>query len=137
MLSPLKKNNMRLVKGHQVQESQPLIELSHSDAKVSLPTTNCILFIKLKEISYFKADDVYAVMHDIHGDTHFITKSMKWIEERLKFSTFYRVHKSYFINLYNVSKFTRKDGGDFIMECGDLVPVSRRRRGEIGVVLGL
>jgi len=62
---------------------------------------------------------------------------MKWIEDRLKFSTFYRVHKSYYINLYNISQYTRQDGGALVMECGDEVPVSRRKRSEIGVVLGL
>jgi len=130
-------NNIRPLQSRIAQEVLPLIEYSHSDAKVSLPTTKCILFIKIREICYFKADDVYAMMHDVHGNTHFITKSMKWIEDRLKFSTFYRVHKSYYINLYNISQYTRQDGGALVMECGDEVPVSRRKRSEIGVVLGL
>jgi len=120
-----------------VEETLPIIEHGHGDAKVCLPTTKCILFIKLNEISFFKSDDVYAIMHDIYGNTHFITKPIKWIEERLKFSIFYRVHKSFLINLYNISQYVKNDGGSLIMECGTHVPVSRRKRSEIGQVIGL
>lgn len=130
-------DQLRPLQARIAQEVLPLIEYSHSDAKVSLPTTKYILFIKVRDISYFRADDVYAVLYDVHGNSHYVTRSMKWIEERLRFSTFHRVHKSYFINLYNVAQYTRADGGGLIMECGNEVPVSRRKRNEISMLLGL
>jgi two-component system LytT family response regulator len=43
---------------------------------------------------------------------------------------FYRVHNVHLINLNYVRKYVRGDGGKAIMENGDEIDVSRRRKDE-------
>ena len=66
-------------------------------------------------------------------DTTFVmlvTRLLKDFEELLAPYRFFRVHNSHLVNLRYISKFSRSEGGQVVMENGDVVDVSRRRREE-------
>jgi two-component system LytT family response regulator len=44
--------------------------------------------------------------------------------------TFFRIHKSFIINLHEVSKYVRGEGGHVVMTNDAVVPVSRLRKDE-------
>jgi two-component system LytT family response regulator len=46
-------------------------------------------------------------------------------------SGFYRVHKSYLINLSHITRFEKQEGGYIILTNGVKVPVSSRKREEL------
>ncbi len=55
---------------------------------------------------------------------------MKDYEALLEEHNFFRLHNSHIINLNDVAKFIRSDGGYVIMSDGSSVPVSRARKDE-------
>ena len=59
-----------------------------------------------------------------------VTRLLKDFEELLAPYRFFRVHNSHLVNLRYICKFSRSEGGQVVMENGDVVDVSRRRREE-------
>jgi two-component system, LytTR family, response regulator len=59
-----------------------------------------------------------------------VTRLLKDFEELLTPYRFFRVHNSHLINLNYISKYIRGDGGQVVMENGDVVDVSRRKKEE-------
>ncbi len=56
-------------------------------------------------------------------------RTLKEIEEQLQdFNFFVRVHHSYLVNLNEVTKYVRGEGGYLIMSDGSSVNVSRSRK---------
>jgi two-component system, LytTR family, response regulator len=49
---------------------------------------------------------------------------------------FYRVHNSHLVNLAYIKKYIRGDGGQIIMQNGDVIDVSRRKKEEFLKVIG-
>lgn len=56
-------------------------------------------------------------------------RTLKEIEDQvLNFTSFMRVHHSYLVNMNEVSKYIRRDGGYLVMSDGAIVNVSRSRK---------
>ena len=97
--------------------------------KIAVPTSEGFELIPAEEVIYCEADDNY---------THFILKNnkkiiacrtLKEVEEQLiDFVSFIRVHHSYMVNLNEVNKYIRGEGGYLIMSDGATVNVSRSRK---------
>ena len=64
------------------------------------------------------------------GKSLLVTRLLKEFEEMLRPYRFFRVHNIHLINLNYVRKYIRGDGGKAIMENGDEIDVSRRRKDE-------
>ena len=125
----IRQNNSRLDDG--------LIHFeSHEHRKVAFPTMQGATLVKIQNICFFRSKEPYCELVDIDGNTLFINKSLKWVENRLKDTHFYRVHRSYIINLYNITRYSKIDGGELIMENGLSIPISRRRRTSVARVMG-
>jgi two-component system LytT family response regulator len=60
-----------------------------------------------------------------------VSKSLKEYQEMLSDQGFFRVHKSYLINLAHILRFEKAEGGYVVMSNGDKVPVSSRKREEL------
>lgn len=101
----------------------------HQFTKVAVPTAEGFELIPADQIIRCEADDNY---------THFFLKSkakiivcrtLKEIEEQLHdFTFFIRVHHSYLVNLNEVTKYVRGEGGYLVMSDGSSVNVSRSRK---------
>jgi two-component system LytT family response regulator len=70
----------------------------------------------------------------VEGEKIIVSRTLKEYEEMLTECGFYRIHKSYLVNLQHIKRFDRQDGGYFAMTNGLKVPVASRKRDE---VLGL
>ena len=99
--------------------------------KTCLPTIDGNVFIRVSEISYFKSEDVYCRLHTRAGQAYFITKPLKWVEHKSFKHGFYRIHKSYFINVLNILRYHKRDGGFLQMENGDSIPISRSKKSHL------
>lgn len=60
-----------------------------------------------------------------------VSNTLKDYVEMLKDSGFYRVHKSYLINIRSVERFEKTDGGYVVLENETKVPVASRKREEL------
>ena len=60
-----------------------------------------------------------------------VCRNLKEIEELLEEHSFARVHRCYLVNLNEVEKFVRGDGGYLIMSDSSTIDVSRNRKEEL------
>lgn len=96
------KLNLFKVGSHSDKIMSFLKEISnHSSSKALTSITvrkgDKIIFIKLDQISYFKADDKYVSLFTVHGKEHIIEKTISELEIILP-KYFLRVHRSSIIN---------------------------------------
>lgn len=109
-----------------------LNQVQHKESsfkKIAVPTSEGFELIPVDEILRCEADDNY---------THFFLKSknkivacrtLKEVEEQLQdFSHFVRIHHSHVVNINEVTKYVRGEGGYVIMSDGSSVNVSRSRK---------
>ena len=97
---------------HPKLDVQQLIEQLSSDRKnedvTSIPVKlgDRVIFVRLEDISYFKADEKYVSIQTKQAKNYILDSSLKKLEEKLP-PGFIRVHKSYIINK-NLLKEVRK-----------------------------
>ena len=98
--------------------------------KLPLPTSEGFVFVNIDDILHAEADRAYAVFSLKNGSKILVSKPLGDFEERLLKHAFFRVHKSHIINLQEVVKYFRGEGGYVVMSNGATIPVSRTRKEE-------
>jgi two-component system LytT family response regulator len=99
--------------------------------KIVLKTIDNIHLVEMQNISFCESDGCYTIVHTLPGEKIMISKTLREFDDMLGDSGFYRVHKSYLINLSHISRFEKLEGGYIILTSGDKVPVSSRKREEL------
>lgn len=84
------------------------------------------IVINAKDIYYFESDDKYSHMVSTNGKT-FCSVGMRQLEELLGGKDFFRCHKSYLVNLKNISDIN----SGILLKNGESIPISRRRAKEL------
>jgi two-component system, LytTR family, response regulator len=103
---------------------QPTITLN----KVAIPTMEGLQMVPVETIISCSSDGNYTVLL-LKGNTKIIaSRTLKDIEEMLEDYSFTRVHHSYLVNLNEVEKFVRGEGGYLIMSDKSMIDVSRSRK---------
>ena len=106
--------------------------------KIPVGIKNEIKLIDLEDVIFVEADNVYSRVYTEHGG-YFSGLSIGMLYDRLPHKYFFRIHRSYLINLTKVSK-VFKDGGAIYINFKDhekRLPVSRNRSREFLERLGL
>jgi two-component system LytT family response regulator len=96
--------------------------------KIALPTMEGLQMISNDTIITCESDDNYTRIILKGGKKLLVTRSLKEIEESLEQHSFLRVHRSYLINLNEIEKYIKGEGGYLIMTDGTTVDVSRSRK---------
>jgi two-component system, LytTR family, response regulator len=96
--------------------------------KIPLPTSDGFVFVNIDEIISAEADRTYTVFSLKNGNKIMVSKPLGEFETRLLKHNFFRVHKSHIINLHEVTKYIRGDGGYVVMSTDQTIPVSRIRK---------
>ena len=94
--------------------------------RIVVKTNQKIVIIPSIKITYLEAQDDYVMIHSELGK-HLKKQTMKYYEEHLESNTFFRVHRSYIVNLEKVKQMElfEKDTYKITMNDGDKIPVSR------------
>lgn len=77
-----------------------------------------VIFIRLDEVSYFKADEKYVEIVTKQAKSHILDSSLKRLEEKLP-NYFIRVHKSYIINKNLLKEIRKHFNNRFILIMDD------------------
>ena len=101
---------------------------SGGNEQIALASSEGFVFVKVKDIIYCKGDGAYTYFYIKDNPRITVSKNLKEFEELLKGKSFFRVHKSYLINLNEMKKYVRGDGGYVVMSNGDNVDVSKRKK---------
>ncbi|HXB91849.1 MAG TPA: LytTR family DNA-binding domain-containing protein [Puia sp.] len=107
---------------------QSLNDVSNPGNKIAVPTSEGLEFILIKDIVRIESSSNYSRIHFVKGAPILVTKQLKDFEEILFPYRFFRVHNSHLINLGYIRKYIRGEGGIVVMENGDEVDVSRRKK---------
>lgn len=97
--------------------------------KLAVPVQEGYELIPIDNIIRCEADDNYTHIY-VKGQGKVIaSRSLKEVEVHLEsFASFVRVHHSHIINLNEVTRYIRGEGGYVVMSDGTTVNVSRRRK---------
>jgi len=98
------------------------------EMRLCLPTLKGFTIVKLEEIVYCEAQRSYTIFHLVNGKTIMISKPLFDYERLLTDTTFFRVHKSFLINLLHVKEYIRGEGGTVVMSDSMEIEVSRRKK---------
>lgn len=84
--------------------------------------------VDISKIMYIEALDSYSKLKLTGNVSYVASKSLKDFEELLTEKGFYRVHKSYLINIRHMIKIVKGVGASIIMTDGASVPISARKK---------
>ena len=104
-------------------------------SKVALPTMTGFKLEKINNIMYCEADDNYTKIHTAQGTEILVSKTLKVVEELLPKEYFFRIHKTYLVNLNFIASYDRSEGHKIILENGKELEVATRRINEFTVLL--
>lgn len=96
--------------------------------KIALPSSDGLIFINVQDIIRCQADGSYTHFFFKDHKKILVSKKIKEYEELLGPYNFVRVHHSHLINLNEVTKYVRGDGGYVVMSDGETVYVSKRKK---------
>jgi two-component system LytT family response regulator len=98
-------------------------------SKVAVPTAEGFELIYAEQIICCEANDNYTHFFLKNKNKIIACRTLKEIEEQLQgFPFFVRVHNSFLVNLNEVTRYIRGEGGYLVMSDGTSVNVSRSRK---------
>jgi two-component system, LytTR family, response regulator len=97
--------------------------------KIAVPTAEGFELIPADQVISCEADDNYSHLHLKNKRKITGCRTLKEMEEQLQdFGYFVRVHHSFLVNLNEVTRYVRGEGGYLVMNDGTTVNVSRSRK---------
>ena len=105
--------------------------------KIAVPTQEGLHFIKVKDIICCISDSNYTYIHLTNQTSILVSKTLKEIESVLSDQGFLRIHNSNLINLEQIKKYVRGDGGYVVMEDNRELSVSRSRKDTLLKIFGI
>ena len=106
--------------------------------RIVVKTGGKIKIIPVEDIHYLEASDDYVKIHT-HNGAFLKNKTMGYFEQSLDPTQFVRTHRSYILNVQQVTRIDpyEKDGHLCILQSGAHVPVSKTGYVKLKAVLGL
>lgn len=96
--------------------------------KIAVPTFDGLMFIASDEIIRLESERNYTDFHLEGNRKVVVTRSLKDYEELLTPLGFFRIHQSHIVNLNQITRYVRGEGGYVTMSDGSTIDVSRRRK---------
>ncbi|MCX2678442.1 LytTR family DNA-binding domain-containing protein [Galbibacter sp. EGI 63066] len=103
-------------------------QAKHKQQNICLSTTDGIEFLPVQNIAFCKSEGSYTQFILTDNTTILVSKHLKEYEKLLPYPPFMRVHNSYLINLSEVKKYIKTDGGYILMNGGQPVSLSRTKK---------
>lgn len=104
--------------------------------KIILRTINAMHLVNITDILFCKNDNSYTTFYLTTGENIMVSKGIVFYDEILSGSGFFRPHQSYLVNLNHIRKVDKSDGGFMILDSGDEIPISLRRKKALMQLLG-
>ncbi len=109
---------------------EQLKSMRPSVQRLALSTGDGLRFVKTEEILYCQAESNYTQVMLVSGERILVSKTLKDIDETLAGEDFSRVHNSFVVNINQIKKFVRGDGGYVLMNDGQQITIARSKRDE-------
>jgi len=96
--------------------------------KIALPTMEGLQMIPTETIISCESDDNYTRLKIKGSKKILVTRSLKEMEEILEQHSFIRVHRYYMVNLNEIEKYIKGDGGYLVMSDGSSIDVAKNKK---------
>ncbi len=96
--------------------------------KIAIPTMEGLQMVLVESIISCASDSNYTILFLKNKQKIIASRTLKEIEEMLEDYSFARVHHSYLVNLNEVEKYMKGEGGYLLMSDRTTVDVSRSRK---------
>ena len=93
-----------------------------------LRTSKGIEVIAVGTIVRIEGSSNYSKLFFLNGKTLVVAKLLKWFEEKLAASQFFRIHKTHFINTDFIAQYVDGMGGKVCLQNGVWLNVSKRKK---------
>jgi two-component system LytT family response regulator len=110
---------------------QKLHQPAHQVSQVALPTMEGLQLVPLDSIISCASSSNYTIISLKDKQKITVSRTLKEIEEMLEDLMFMRVHHSYLVNLNEIRKYIKGEGGNLIMSDGSSVDVSRSKKEQL------
>ncbi len=110
-----------------IKEDEKNEERVYHSKKIAVHHQSGIIFIALPDIEYLKAWNTYTGIHHLSGTVTMASKAISKFEQMMDARWFFRVHKSYIVNLKHCAAYSTSSGYTLSMKSGAQIPVSRHR----------
>ncbi|GAB2767513.1 LytTR family DNA-binding domain-containing protein [Rhabdobacter roseus] len=98
--------------------------------KITLATSEGLEFVPLEQIIRLEAAGAYTTFFLKEGKKIMVSKNLKEYENLLPARRFFRIHNSHMINIDEVKKMLKTDGGYAVMNDGATVMISPKKKEE-------
>lgn len=143
LLKPIEKEDFTAA----VQKASELIERKQQGKRISLllesirentpkkerivlPTQEGFEVIQLEELIWCQGDGAYTRFNMTDNRQFLVSKMLKDYDSLLQNQGFFRIHRSYLINLNHVVRYFKGKGGDVELTDGSVLAVSRDKKDE-------
>lgn len=116
------------IKEKQLQNQILQPKIPQSAGKISIPTLNGFEIIDSDSIIYCQADDNYSHLYLKDGSKKLISKTLRFLEEKLEGNGFLRTHKTFLINLNSIKAYHKGKGGYVEMDNGKTIPITGAKK---------
>jgi len=103
---------------------------NYQDHKIAISSADGFVFVKVSNIVYLESEGAYTYFYLKHNEKIITSKNIKEYEELLADHNFFRIHKTYIVNMAEIVKYIRGEGGQVLMSNSVILDVSRRRKDE-------
>ncbi|MEX1239706.1 MAG: LytTR family DNA-binding domain-containing protein [Cyclobacteriaceae bacterium] len=127
----VQKVKQRLARPQTLQIEMLLHKLSNPSApmlKIALPTMEGLQLVPIDSVICCTSDSNYTTFNLKGREKIIVSKTLKEVEELLSEHSFQRVHHSHLVNLNEITKYIKGEGGYLIMSDASHVDVSRSRK---------
>lgn len=107
---------------------QKLHQPATSNLRIAIPTMEGLQMIPVDSIINCTSESNYTVFHLKNKQQLTTCRNLKEIEEMLETRSFVRVHNSFLVNINEIHKYVRGEGGYVVMSDGTHIDVSRSRK---------
>lgn len=104
---------------------------------LGIPQVGSTLFVKYKNILYCKSDGKYTEIHLKDGHVEVSSKNLGKYEQLLPSFLFFRIHKSFLVNINMITKILKDNGIYCELSTGITLPISTRKYAELYKLLNI
>jgi len=103
--------------------------------KITLATADSLVFTSVDEIVRCEAQGAYTTFHLKDKKPILVSKNLKEYQMLLEEFNFFRIHHSHLINLNEIEKIIKADGGSVLMSDGSTVGISTSKKQDFMIAL--
>jgi two-component system LytT family response regulator len=103
--------------------------------RIAMPTMEGLQLIAIDSILTCTSKSNYTTLHLKNNQKLLVSKTLKEMGEMLSNRSFFRVHNSTVVNINEISKYVKGEGGYLVMSDGSTVDVARSRKDSLMKIL--